>query len=169
MQDINDRNCIYMQGVYGNSVSSAQFFYKPCCSVAKSPPTLCNPMKRIMPRFPALHNLLELVPTHVRRVGDAIQLSHPLFPLSSCPQFFPASESSPMSWFFTSCGQRIGDSASVLVFPMNIQGWIPLGLTGLISLLSKGFSRVFGAGTTVWKHQFFTVQHSLWSNSHVHK
>ena len=122
MQDINDRNCIYMQGVYGNSVSSAQFFYKPCCSVAKSRPTLCNPMKRIMPRFPALHNLLELVPTHVRRVGDAIQLSHPLFPLSSCPQFFPASESSPMSWFFTSCGQRIGDSASVLVFPMNIQG-----------------------------------------------
>ena len=100
MQDINDRNCIYMQGVYGNSVSSAQFFYKPCCSVAKSCPTLCNPMKRIMPRFPALHNLLELVPTHVCRVGDAIQLSHPLFPLSSCLQFFPASESSPMSWFF---------------------------------------------------------------------
>ena len=53
----------------------------------------------------------------------------------------------------------IGTSASVL--PMNIQGWFPLGLTGLISLLSKGLSRIFSS-TTVWKHQFFGTQPSLW-------
>ena len=60
---------------------------------------------------------------------------------SSCPQSFPVSGSFPMSWLFTSGSQSIGASASVL--PMNIQGWFPLGLTGLISLLSKGHSRVF--------------------------
>ena len=53
------------------------------------------------------------------------------------------------------------------VFPMNLQGWFPLGLTGLISLLSKGFSRVF-SNTTVRKHQFFSTQPSAWSNSHIH-
>ena len=67
----------------------------------------------------------------------------------SCPQFFPASESFPMSQLFTSGGQSIGASASVLW--VNIQGWFPLGLTGLISLLSKGLSRVFSI-TTIWKH-----------------
>ena len=59
----------------------------------------------------------------------------------------------------------IGASASVLL--MNIQGWFPLGLTGLISLQSKGLSRVF-SNTTVQKHQFFGAQTSLWSNSHIH-
>ena len=58
---------------------------------------------------------------------------------SSCPQFFPASGSFPMSLLFTSGGQSIGASASALVLPMNNQGWFPLGLTGLISLLSKDF------------------------------
>ena len=82
-------------------------------------------------------------------------------PFSSCPQFFPASGSFPVSWLFASCGQNIGASASVL--PMNIQGWFPLGFTGLISLLSKGLSRVF-SNTTVQKHQFFTAQLSLWPN-----
>ena len=71
-----------------------------------------------------------------------------------------------MSWFFASGGQSIGASASVSVLPMNIQGWFPLRLTGLISLLSKGLSRVFSS-TTVWKHLFFGTLPSLWSNSHV--
>ena len=57
--------------------------------------------------------------------------------------------------------------ASASVLPMNIQGWLPLGLTGLISLLSKGLSRVFSS-TTIQKHQFFVSQPSLWSNSHIH-
>ena len=81
------------------------------------------------------------------------------------PSIFPASESFPMSWHFTSGGQSIGVSASVL--PLNIQDWFPLGLTGLISLLSKGLSRVF-SNITVQKHQFFSTQLSLWSSSHIH-
>ena len=68
-----------------------------------------------------------------------------------------------MSRLFATVGQSIGASASASsVFPMNIQGWFPLGLIGLISLLSKGLSRVF-SNSTVWKHQFCDTQPSLWS------
>ena len=88
-------------------------------------------------------------------------------PFSSCPQSFPASGSFPMNWLFASGGQSIGASASASVFPMNIQGWFPLGLTGRVSLQSKGLSRVF-YNTTVQKHQFFGAQPSLWCNSHIH-
>ena len=84
---------------------------------------------------------------------------------SSCPQSFLASGSFPKSWLFTSGGQSIGASASVL--PMNIQGWFPFWLTGFISLQSKGLSRVFFS-TTVRKYQFFGAQLSSWSNSHIH-
>ena len=84
----------------------------------------------------------------------------------SCLQSFPASGSFPMNQFFASGGQNIGVSASTLVLPMNIQNWFLLRLTGLISLQSKGLSRVF-SNTTVQKHQFFGTQPSLWSNSHV--
>ena len=84
-----------------------------------------------------------------------------------CLQSFPASGSFPMSQFFTSGGQSTGISASASVVPRNSQDWSPLGLTGLISMQSKGLSRVFSS-TTVWKHQFFRAQPSLWSNSHIH-
>ena len=90
-----------------------------------------------------------------------------VIPFSSCLQSFPASRFFPMSQFFASCGQSIGVSASASVLPMNIQDWFPLGWTGWISLQSKGFSRVF-SNTTVQKHQFFSAQLSLWSNSHIH-
>ena len=70
-----------------------------------------------------------------------------------------------MNWFFASGGQSIRASASVL--PMNNQGWILLGLTGFISLLSKGLSRVF-SNTTVRRHQFFGAQPFLLSNSHLY-
>ena len=80
---------------------------------------------------------------------------------SSCPQSFPASGSFPVSPLFTSGGQSIGASALISVLPMNIQDWFPSGLTGLISLQSKGFSRVF-SNTTVQRHQFFSAQPSLW-------
>ena len=63
-------------------------------------------------------------------------------------------------------GQSIRTSASASILSMNIQGWFPLGLTGLISLLSKGLWRVFSS-TTIQKHQFFSAQPSLWSNSHI--
>ena len=85
-------------------------------------------------------------------------------PFSACLLSFPPSGSFLMSQLFTSGGQTIGSSGSVL--PMNIQDWFPLGLTGLISLQSKGLSRVF-SNTTVQKHQFFGDQPSLWSNSHI--
>ena len=84
-------------------------------------------------------------------VDDAIQPSHPLSPpFSSCSQSFPASGSYPMSWLFIIGGQSIGAPASVLL--MNIHSWFPLGLTGLISLLSKEFSRVSSSTTIhfVW-------------------
>ena len=84
----------------------------------------------------------------------------------SCLQSFPASGSFPVSQFFTSGGQSTGASASASVLPMNIQDWFPLGWTGLISLQSKGLSRVVFS-TTVQKHQFFSAQASLSSNSHI--
>ena len=79
---------------------------------------------------------------------------------SFCLRSFPASGSFPMSRLFASSGQCIEALASIL--PMSILGWFPLGLTSLISLLSKGLSRVF-FGTTVTKHQFFGALLSLWS------
>ena len=97
------------------------------------------------------------------------QWCHPIIsschPFSSCLQSFLASGSFPMSQFFTSGGQRIEASASASVFPINIQGWYPWRLTGLISLQSKELSRNFSS-TPIQKHQFFSAQLSLWSNSH---
>ena len=80
-------------------------------------------------------------------------ISSSVIPLSSCLQTSPASGSFPMSQFFTSGGQNIRASASASVLSMNVQDWFPLGWTGLISLQSKGLSRVF-CNTTVQKHQF---------------
>jgi len=96
---------------------------------------------------------------------------HPTISSSVVPfshlQSLPASGSFQMSQFFISDGQSMGASASASVLPMNIQDWFPLGLTGWISLQSKGPSRVF-CSTTVQKHQFLGAQLSLWSNSHIH-
>ena len=78
----------------------------------------------------------------------------------SCLQSFPASVSFAVSQLITSDGQSIRASASASVLPMNIQGWFPLGLIGLISLQSKGLSRGFSS-TTIQKHQFFSTQPSL--------
>ena len=127
--------------------------------------TLCNPMDCSMPGLPVPHCLLKFSQAHVHCTGD-IQLSHPLM-----PSFPPALNLSQHEGLF----QWVNSShqvAKVLKFQhqsfqMNIQGWFPLGLTGLISLLSKGLSRVFSS-TTVWKHQFLGTQPSLWSNSHLY-
>ena len=93
-----------------------------------------------------------------------ISSSAPLFP--SCLQSFPASGSFLMSQHFTSGSQGIGASASASVLPMNMQGWFPLGLTSLISLQSKGLSRVFSS-SRVQKNKFFVTQPVLLSNSHI--
>ena len=93
----------------------------------------------------------------------SISISVGLF--SFCLQSFPALRSFQMSLLFTSDGQSIGASAISSALPMVIQGWFPLRLTSLISLLSKGLSRVFFS-TTVWKHQFFCTLPSLWFSYH---
>ena len=88
-------------------------------------------------------------------------------PFSFCLQFFATSGSFPVSQLFTSGGLSIEAPASASVLPRNIHCWFPLGLTGLISLLSRGLSKVFSS-TTIEKHQFFSAQPSLLSNSHMH-
>ena len=94
-------------------------------------------------------------------------ISSSFIPFTSCLQSFPASGSFPMIQLFISGGQSTEASPSASIPPMNIQGLFSLGLTGLISLLSKVFSRVFSS-TTVGRHQFFGAQTFLWSNSHIH-
>ena len=117
--------------------------------------------------FPNHHQLPELAQTHVYRLSDDMRPSHPLSSPSPPVESFPTSGYFPMSQFFTSGDQSIGDSASTSVLPMNIQDWFPLGLIGLISLQSKGLSKVFSS-TTVQQHQFFSALPSLWSSSHIH-
>ena len=143
-------HCIYLEAFIDQ---------KPCCpSVTKLCPTLCNPTNCSIPGFPVLHYLAVY--------SNSCQLSQwchstgsfSVTPFSSCPQSFPASESFPVSRLIASGGQSIGVLASIL--PMNIQGWFPFRLTVLLSLLSKGLSRLFSS-STVQKHQFFSTQSSL--------
>ena len=94
-------------------------------------------------------------------------ISSSVVPFSSCPQSLPASESFPMNQLFEWGGQSIGVSALASVLPKNTQDWSPLEWTGWISLQSRGLSRVF-SNTTVQKHQFFSLQLSSQSNSHIH-
>ena len=158
----------YVTGKKTSPTRDLLVFYIWCFSVAQSCLSLCNPTNCSMPGFPILHHFLELAQTHMHQVGDAIPPSYPL-PSHSPPPFNLAEHqgSFQMSQFFTSCSQSIDTSTSASVLPMNIQGWFPLGWTGLSPLQSKGLSRVF-SNTTVQKHQFFGTQPSLWSNSHNH-
>ena len=137
-------------------------------SVAQSCPTLCDPMNRSMPGLPVHHQLPEFTQTHVHRVSDAIQPSHPLS--SPSPPALNLSQHQGLVKWVSSLhqvAQSTGVSASASVFPMNTQVWSPLGWTCWLSLQSKGLSRAF-SNTTVQKHQFFSAQLSLWSNSHIH-
>ena len=136
-------------------------------SVIQSYPTLCDSMDCSIPGFPFHQKLPELVQTQCSlSQWRQTTISSPVIPFSSHLQSSPASGSFRMSHFFTSGGQSIGVSDSTAVLPMNIQDQFPLGLTGLISLQSKGFSRGF-YNTTVQK-QFFSTQLSLQSISHIH-
>ena len=135
------------------------------CSVAKSCPTLWDPRDCCTPGFPVLHYLPEFDQTHVHWVDDAIQPSHPLSPASP-PALYLSQHHCLLSWLVTSGSESIGALAPASVLPMTIQGWYPLGLTGLISLLSKVVCKVFSS-TKVWKDQFFGTLPSLWFNYHV--
>ena len=134
-----------------------------CCSVDKSWLTLCDLMNFTAPNFLVLHYFPEFAQTHVYWVSDATQTSCPLLPPSLTLSLFH--HQGLLLWGSSSnqVAKNIGASASA----MNIQYWFPLGLTALISLLSKGFSIVFSS-TTIRKHQFFGAQLPLWSNTHIH-
>ena len=133
------------------------------CSVAKSCLTLW-PHGCSTPDFPVLHYLPEFAQIHVYWVSDAIQPSHPL----SSPSLLALNlfqHQSLFQWVGSSHQvAKVRTSASVL--PVNFHGWFSLRLTGLISVQYKGLLRVFSS-TTIWKHQFFGAQPSLWSNSHI--
>ena len=137
-------------------------------SVAQWCLTLHDPMDCSTPGFPVLHYLPEFPQIHVHWIRDTVvQPSHSL----SLPSPSALSLSQQQNLFQRVCSSY--QVANVLelqlqhVFLKNIQGWYPLGLTGLNSLLSKRLPRVFSS-TTVQKHQFFGTQPSLWSNSHIH-
>ena len=140
-------------------------WHKPCC--CSSAAVASNSLQPHGPQRPRLFCSL-LFSRVCSNSWPLCQWCHPtVSPFSSCPQFLPASGSFPVSHFFASDGQSIGASVSVSVGPMNIQGWFPLRSTGLISLQSKGLSRVFSS-VTVQKHESFGSQPFLWSNSHFH-
>ena len=111
-------------------------------------------MNRSMPGLPVHHQLLEFTQTHIHRVSDAIQPSHPLASPSPPAPNPSQHQSFPMSQLFAWGGQSTGVSALASFLPKKSQGWSPSEWTGWISLQSKGLSRVF-SNTTVQKHQFF--------------
>ena len=132
-----------------------------CCSVTKSWATLRSHGLQHASRLPcaSLHPgvCLDSCPLKSVMPTNHLILCCPLLLL---PSIFPSIRSFPVSQLFALGGHSIGASASASVLPVNIQGWFPLGLTGLISLQSKGLSRVF-SNITVQKHQFFGAQPSL--------
>ena len=136
-------------------------------SVAQSCPTLCHPMNRSMPGLPVHHQLPEFTQTHVHRVSDAIQPSHPLSSPSPAPN--PSQHQSLFQWVNSSheVAKELEFQLYHHLFQRTPQGWSPSEWTGWISLQSKGLSRVF-SNTTVQKHQFFGSQLFSQSNSHIH-
>ena len=126
-------------------------------SVSQSCLTHCDLMNSSMPGLPFHHQLLESTQTHVHRVDDAIQPSHPLSS-PSLPALNLSQHQDLFQWVISS--KSIGVSASTSVLPKDTQDWSHLGWSGWISLQSKGLSRVF-SNTTVQKHQFFGAQLSL--------
>ena len=137
------------------------------CSVAQSCLTLCDPMDCSTPDCPVFH-YFEFAQTHAHWVDDTIQPSHPLS--SPSPPAFNLSQHQGLFQRVSSLHQLtkvLEFQLSASVLPMNIQGWLPLELIGLISLQSNILSRVF-SNTTIQKHQFFSTQPSLWSNSHIY-
>ena len=134
------------------SPSHVQFFATPWTAACQA--SLSLTISWSLPKFMFISSVIP---------SSHFILWHPLF----LPSIFPSIRDFLMSCLFTSDDQNSGASASASVLPVNIQGWSPLRLTGLISLPSKGLSGVFSS-TTVWRHQFFGILPSLWSSSYNH-
>ena len=134
--------------------------------VTQSCLTLCDLMKHSMPGLPVHYQLPDFTQSHMHRVGDAIQPSHPLSS-SSSPAPNPSQQQDLFQWVKSSheVAKVLGVSALASALPKNTQDWSPIEWTGWISLQFKGLSRVFSS-TTVQKHQFFGTQLSSQSNSH---
>ena len=142
---------------YGQNLSFA-------CSVVSDYATLCTAACQASLSFSIFWSLLKFM-----SIQSVMPFNHLIL---CCTLLLPSLSRSIrvwflMSWLFASGGQSIGASASASVLPVNIQDWFPLGLTGWISLQSKGLLTAF-SNTTVQKHQFFGVQLSFWSGSHIH-
>ena len=134
------------------------------CSVVSDSATPWTAAHQASLSFTISQSLLKLMSIESVMPSNHLILSQPLL---LYPQSFPASGSFPEKQLFTSGGQSIGVSASASVLPMNIQDWFPLRLTDLISLQSKGLSRVFSS-TTAQKHQFSLVIYFIHSISSVY-
>ena len=122
-------------------------------------PTDCS-----MPGFPVLHCFPVCSDSYPSSQWCYLTISSSVALFSFCLQSFPASQSFPMSWLFASGGRSIGASALASVLPVNIQDWLSLGWTNLISLQSKALLRVF-SNTTVQKHRFFLVLSLLYGST----
>ena len=145
--------CVCVQFSFVQSLSRVWLFGTPCRSTHQASLSITNSQSSLKHM-----SIVSVMPS-----------SHLILcrPLLIVPPIPPASESFPMSQLFAWGGQSIGVSALPSVLPKNTQAWFPLEWTGWIFLQSKGFARVF-SNTTVQKHQFFTAQLSLQSNSHIH-
>ena len=142
-----------------------------CCSVSKLCLSLCDPLLGSTLGSSVFHCLLTIWAWVCSNSCPLSQwcyltIASSVIPFSFCLQSFPASGSFPLSWFSASGGQSIRASASATVLLMDIQGWFPLGLTGLIFCCPRD-SQVFSS-PTIWKYQFFDTQSSLWSSSHIY-
>ena len=146
-------------------IHSNQQVLTSCCSVShvQLSGTPWTATHQTSLSFTISQSLLKLLSIELMMPYSHLILCHPLLLL---PPSFPASGSFPMYWFFTSDGQSIGASASTLSPNNEYSGLISFKLDWFDLLLFKGFSRLFSS-ITVWKYQFFGIQPSLWSNSHI--
>ena len=139
-------------------------WYLLCLFIAQSCRTLCDLMDCSTPVLPVSQSLLRFMSVDSMMPSSHLTLCHQLLIL---PSIFSSIRVFFNEWIFTSGGQSIRASASASLLLMDIQSWFPLGLTDLMSLQSKGLSRVL-SNTTIQKHQFFNAKPCLWSNSHIH-
>ena len=114
--------------------------------------------------FTITQSLLKLISIESVTSSNHLVLCHPLLHLSS---IFPNAGSFPICFLFTSNGQTSGASASTTVLPLNIQGWVPLGLTRLTSLQSQELSRIFSSTTQFEGINCLALGLPFWTNSHI--